>query len=366
MENIHPRIRHLIEAVYGSVDNKTIKKFLEDYKEVMDEEIDIKNPHAGIYVFLRRKWGLSRDALLGIDESMKVFRHKKFKNLKNFRYAFLLSNMIRNFLNLLYNFNEISINKLDFSAEGNPEKDAQNFANFYGLDINKVVSFEDLERLLERFDIFVYVLPLDTGFHEGIIYPDTPTFIVLNSRVYKAKAGFLLAHEIGHLIYKRNRNDEEEDFANIFATHLVLPDAFLDEIVEIFKRSKKGRSFPFEFSKRICLRYRCKVFPKTALMKLYYKGFINEKELKTYDKKLTAFIKGKAKHKNKVWWLRELTEEIGIRIPLKYRKAVEQAYEEGKISIGRRKELLLEDLVHVHSGDGYNSFHKLSNVATRT
>ena len=365
MVNIHPRIRQLIETVYGSVNEKTIKKFLEDYKEVMGEEIDIKNPHAGIYVFLRRKWGLSRDALLGIDESIKIFRHKKFKNLRNFRYAFLLSNMLRTFLNLLYNFNEISINKLDFSAEGNPEKDAQRFANFYGLPEYKVVSFKDLEQLLEEYDIYVYVLPLDTGFHEGIIYRDIPTFIVLNSRVYRAKAGFLLAHEIGHLIYKRNHNDEEENFANIFATHLVLPDALLDEIVEIFEKSKKEGNFSFKFSRYVCLRYGCKVFPKTALMKLYYKGFIDEKELKIYDKKLAKFIKGKEKHNNRAKWLRELTEEIGIKIPLKYRKAVEQAYKKGKISSGRKKELLLEDLVHVHSGNGYNGVYKFSGVEGR-
>lgn len=365
MVDIHPRIRQLIEAAYGSVNEKTIKEFLEDYKEVMGEEIDIENPHAGIYVFLKRKWGLTRDALLGIDEAIKVFRHKKFKNLKNFRYAFLLSNMLRTFLNLLYNFNEISINKLDFSAEGNPEKDAQHFANFYGLNVNRVVSFEDLKWLLEKFDIFVYVLPLDTGFHEGISYPDTPTFIVLNSRVYKAKASFLLAHEIGHLIYKRNHNDEEENFANTFATHLVLPDTFLDEIAGIFERSKKEKNFPFEFSKGICLRYQCKVFPKTALMKLYYKGFINKEDLEIYDKKIMRFIKGKAKHKNKVRWLKELTEEIGIKIPSKYREAVERAYEEGKISSGRKKELLLEDLVHVHSGNGYNGVYKFSGVEGR-
>jgi len=175
----------------------------------------------------------------------------------------------------------------------------------------------------------------------------------------------LLAHEIGHLIYKRNHNDEEENFANTFATHLVLPDTFLDEIAGIFERSKKEKNFPFEFSKGICLRYQCKVFPKTALMKLYYKGFINKEDLEIYDKKIMRFIKGKAKHKNKVRWLKELTEEIGIKIPSKYREAVERAYEEGKISSGRKKELLLEDLVHVHSGNGYNGVYKFSGVEGR-
>ncbi len=351
MKHIHPRIKQLIEAVYGHVDKKTIKKFSEDYSKVMNEGIDLENPHAGIYVFLRRKWGLSRDALLGIDESIKVFRHKKFKNLKNFRYAFLLSNILRNFLNLLYNFNEISINKLDFSAKGNPEEDARHFADLYGLPGNKIVSFEDLEQLLEKHDIYVFVLPLDTDFHEGIIYPDTPTFIVLNSKVYKVKAGFLLAHEIGHLIYKQKHNDEEENFANMFATHLVLPDILLDEIEKIFKTSKEEKNFAFKFSRNICLRYKCKVSPRTALMKLYYKGLISKQELEAYDKKLTRFIKKKEKHENKVEWLRKLIEEIGTKIPLKYRKAVEQAYKKGKISAGRKRELLLEDLLNVYSGN---------------
>ncbi len=370
MQKVHSRIRTIIEGIYGEYNKENIKKFLKEYKKIMGSTIDLENPHAGIYIFIRRKWGLSSDAIINLEKNLEFFRSKKFKTLKQTSYSFLLANMIKNFLNFLYNLGEISINKIDFIGKGNPKEDAKLFAKTYGFPENEIISYEELRNLLEnKYNIYVFQLPLDTNHHEGIINPDTPSFIVLNANADKVRAGFLLAHEIGHLVFNPNnenyKHEDEEDYANKFATHLIVPDNVVEKLKRIFRQSIQRESrFPFIFSKKICLMFSCDLSPNTALMKLFYEGFISKEELEKYNQKLIKFIKAKGKHDNKVKWLQQLTESIGIYIPVKYELAVEKAYNKGLITENRKREFLLEGVINVHNRYRYYSVSKFSSMAS--
>ena len=374
MQKVHPRIKAIIEAIYGGFNKKSIEKFIKEYKKTMSNTIDLENPNAGIYLFIRRKWGLSSDAITNLEKNLEHFKNKKFKTLKQTSYSFLLMNMITNFLNFLYSLGEISINKIDFIGKGNPEDDAKLFAKTYGFPEDEIISYEKLRNLLEnKYDIYVFQLPLNTNHHEGIINPDTPSFIVLNANADKVRAGFLLAHEIGHLVFnpnnkssKRRKSDkDEEDYANKFATHLIVPESIVGELKSIFVKSIQGESrFPFLFSREICLKYKCDLSPSTALMKLFYNGFISKEELEKYNQKLIKFIRAKGKHKNKVKWLQKLTESLGVYIPTKYKLAVERVYKKGLITENRKRELLLEGIINVHNRRRYHSVGKFSGMAT--
>jgi Zn-dependent peptidase ImmA (M78 family) len=235
---------------------------------------------------------------------------------------------------------------LDFRSRiNNPKEDAEKFIEFYGLNKSSINTFETLKNILEDRDIYVFAFPLDTDLQEGVIYTQSPSFIILNSNIKKAKAGFALAHEIGHFLYKDIQDEDiEEKFANWFGTYLVIPSNVVSEIEKIFFESKQQKNKEFSFIKEICNRFNCKIHPNTAIERLFLDGIISKDEKNKWKESIIKLENGFKKRKSKANWEKSFKEKLGIIISDKYERAVKALVKEGKINEYRASELLFKGI----------------------
>jgi hypothetical protein len=68
-----------IELIYGG----DVEKFKKEYKSVIGTDFSFDSPSAGLVMFVRKKWGLSSDALLELPTVAKGAREGKVKLIKN-------------------------------------------------------------------------------------------------------------------------------------------------------------------------------------------------------------------------------------------------------------------------------------------
>jgi len=344
-------VKDFIKVAYGGDKNR----FQKEYKALMGKEYSFESPSAGIVVFLRKKWGLSSDALLRLPEVIEGVKNRNFRHLKNKSNAYFLVSSVLNFLKLLEKEELISANRLDYKSQSlDPKLDAERFIEFYGLSKDEINSFEKIREILEERDIFVFSLPINHSFHEGIVYVKSPVFIVLSSYIRYPKASFSLAHEVGHLVYSGVNvgSGEEERLADKFATHLVVPDGVLD-LVKSLKSKASRISYKnrfFIFASLICKEFDCKVAPEVALAKLFYCGEINYPEFEKWRKKLLTIQK---RYKNpKVSWIKKWISSLGVSLPKKYKEAVDKL----NVSPSRKEEMLFARILNSGAGEvaGHN------------
>jgi len=102
MQKLHPLIEALVTSFYGggSLD-KQIEAFLKDFENATGYRIDIQNPDAGIFWFVKKKWGLPFDALIHFVDLKETLKKKKYKNLKKDSIGILIGSVIIQGLRLL-------------------------------------------------------------------------------------------------------------------------------------------------------------------------------------------------------------------------------------------------------------------------
>ena len=328
-------VRDFVKLVYGD----DVNRFRKEYEALVGGKFSFESPSAGIVVFLRKKWGLPSDALLELPRVIKEVKNRSFKNLRNNSNAYFFVSAVLRFLKLLEQEGLLSANKLDYKSQSlDPKLDAKRFIEFYGLSKDEINSFEKIRKVLEERDIFVFSFPIDHSFHEGVVYTKSPMFIVLSSNIKYPKAAFSLAHEVGHLIYEGVEvgENEEERLADMFATHLVVPDELVG-VIKLLKNKASHINYKnryFIFASLLCKQFDCCIAPEVALMKLFYCGEISYPELKDWRRKLISLQKRyRNPEKN---WIKRWISPLGVQLPEKYKEAVD------KLDFsGRRKEEML-------------------------
>jgi Zn-dependent peptidase ImmA (M78 family) len=342
MNELHPIIENFINMFYEGNKNK----FLREYSSFLNKEINLTKPSAGIVKFIKLKWGLSSDVLLGLEEIKLGLKNKKFKNLKKNSNAYAFASALLKFIQFLIEKKQLVANELDFRSRiQNPKEDAERFIDFYGLNKSSVNNFEILKNILEDRDIYIFAFPLDTDLQEGVIYIQSPSFIILNSNIKCIKSGFALAHEIGHLLYKDIEDENlEEKFANQFATYLVIPSKIVPYVEEIFFSAKKEKNKIFSFIKSICKQFNCSIHPNSAIERLYLEGILSRTERDFWRSEILKLEKNIDKRKSKSAWENKYKEKLGIIISDKYKKAVERLVELDEISEKRAFELLFKGI----------------------
>ncbi len=344
MGEIHPKLKSFIEVFYGN--NKNV--FLKEYYDLIGEELNLEKPSAGIIKFIRLKWGLSSDVLLGLDFVIKNLKNKKFKNLKKNSNAYAYASSLYKFIKFLIDQNQLIANELDFRSRiNNPKEDAEKFIDFYGLNKSSINTFKSLKKVLEERDIYVFAFPIDTDKQEGIIYTISPSFIILNSNIKKIKSGFALAHEIGHFLYK-NIEDEvyEEKLANQFATYLIIPSSLSAFIEDVFFRIKRERNKVFAFIKEICECFDCNLHPNTVIERLFLDEVISKEEKRKWKEEISKLENILKKRNSKARWEQKFNQNLGIIISDRYKEAIENLIKADKINQVRASEMLFERIAN--------------------
>ena len=110
---------------------------------------------------------------------------------------------------------------------------AVDFRNRFGYNSSEPINFLSL---LQRIDILTIFKPLSDDFSGLSIKIDSNRFILVNSNQSVGRQNFTIGHEIYHLFYDDNfiphkcktgqfpRKNNSEKFADIFASHLLLPE----------------------------------------------------------------------------------------------------------------------------------------------
>jgi len=191
----------------------------------------------------------------------------------------------------------------------------------------------------------VFALPINKQSEEGICNPGKYAFIIINSYKPKPLGGFLLAHELGHLIFGgESSDDKEEKFANKFGTYLVISPSVGEQIKEIYEVYRRNRKQNIHlFISLICKKFSCKIHPQTALAFLRYEEVISQPTFRTLQGAILQYIRKKETENIRTKWLKILLQPIGINISDSYKQFLEELFQQGKISEKRKKELLLEE-----------------------
>ena len=343
MLKVHPLIEALITSFYGGGNfEKQKEAFLKDFEKITGYRIDIQNPDAGIFWFVKQKWGLPFDALIHFLDLKETLRKKKYKHLKKESVGILIGSVIIQGLRLLEK-------KVGFKSHFNyktesldAKKEAKKFRRLFALE-QEILTFEILRSFLEKQSVPVFALPIDRQSEEGICNPGKYAFIIINSYKSKPLGGFLLAHELGHLIFN-GKSLEEESFANKFGTYLVISPSVgerIKKIYEVYRRKRKQNIHVFISS--ICKEFSCKIHPQTALAFLLHEEVINQPLFQAIREVILQYIKKKETENIRVKWLKNLLQPLGIYISKIYKDSIENLANKGAISEKRKKELLLED-----------------------
>ncbi len=117
-----------------------------------------------------------------------------------------------------------------------------------GLGITESFLFKDIRKRVEQKNIFVFKTSnmkhwsqLDTEYFRGFaIYQEVLPMIVINGSDAQKAQSFTLCHELGHIIRKKSTidigssSDEEENWCNNFAGHVLMPEEkFRSKISEV-------------------------------------------------------------------------------------------------------------------------------------
>jgi hypothetical protein len=350
MRKVHPLIEALVTAFYGGGSlEKQIEAFLKDFENVTGYRINIQNPDAGIFWFVKQKWGLPFDALIHFLDLKETLRKKKHKRLKKESVGILIGSVIIQGLRLLEK--EVGFKSLfNYKTESlDAKKEAEKFRKLFTLE-QEILTFEKLRSFLEEQNVPVFALPIDKKSEEGICNPDKYVFILINSYNPKILSGFLLAHELGHLIFN-GKSSEEESFANKFGTYLIISPSVGEQIKKIYESYKRERKQNIHrFISSICKEFSCKIHPQTALAFLRYEELLSQTNFKKLQKATLQYIRKKETENIRVEWLKILLQPVEIYISKKYKQLIENLFQQRKISDKRKKELLLEDYLQCVEG----------------
>jgi transcriptional regulator with XRE-family HTH domain len=228
-------------------------------------------------------------------------------------------------IDALVKFGKIYHNRFDFIGHGNPQIAARIFIEHYNLNKEDFNTWQIVKDLLSERDIFIFAVPLNSK--SAAIPQEEPFFIVLNSNEPRDRWSFSLLHEIGHLIAPENFK-EDENYANEFASAVLIPEDFLPKLWKKFKELivswKFGRLY-YEIRKLNEF-----VSPEAVCYSLVKTYLPSKKGMILYSK----FKKFASKEREK----ESLNNKV-IAIPKKYAEKVYELYREGKITYGRMKEL---------------------------
>ena len=344
MREVHPLIEAIATSFYGGRTlQEKVKEFLKDFKKITGYYIDIYSPDGGIYWFAEQKWKLPPDSLINFVSLIEVIKRKKHKNLKRNSEGILIGSVIIQALKLFKKEFNIKTTFQYTAKIKDAKQEALNFRSIFGLD-EEILTFDKLTNFLESHSIPVFVLPLRKLKEEGICNPGEYAFVIINQLNPFPLASFLLAHEIGHLIFLWDTNEtEEENFANRFGTYLIISEKAGENIKTIFDKIKRTSNKYFLFTREICLQFSCKIHPKTALAYLMYEGLLEYPLFRKFNSELQKLLNSFPNKNISTDWLKQLISIPSIRFPQFYVKALEELVKTEKISEQRKKELMLEE-----------------------
>jgi Zn-dependent peptidase ImmA (M78 family) len=126
------------------------------------------------------------------------------------------------------------------------KSDAAKFRNQYGYNNTEPIEFESF---LQRLDIITLFKHLDDNF-SGLSYQDeSGHFMMVNCKHPFGRQNFTICHELYHLYFdtdsshicksaKSTRGKENERKADVFASHLLLPE---DGIIRMIPENEQGK-----------------------------------------------------------------------------------------------------------------------------
>lgn len=261
-----------------------------------------------------------------VEENNFLFRGKrKLSEADKLKIA-----VIKDLIETLIYFGKAHYNRFDFTGDANPEKAAREFIQTYRLKNEDFNTWEVIVPLLSEKNIYVFGIPLQS--QSAIIHDSEPFFIVFNSREPADRWSFSLLHEIGHFIAPKEEK-EDESYANSFAGNVLIPE---DMRYHLWK--KFGPLIRRRWYKRFFTQIRnmnSLVSPEAVFLTL----------VKTFYSDFGRF----AQFKRTAQQLRELEKESQntlypqgkILYPKVVLKKLKELVEEGKITQGRYKELIL-------------------------
>ena len=220
---------------------------------------------------------------------------------------------------------------------------AENLRRQWGIDNYSPIDIFSI--IIEKMPNLTFILlPLDEKISGACSKINNDELILINSIHSKGRQNFTIAHELYHLIYEDNEewlicggeenNDFSEKEANNFASSLLMPSSALYDYME------KNHIEKWNLEDIIY----CEQFYQISHIAMLYRLRMVEK-LISYD----DFIKFRDNVKKEAMRLGFSSELYDPSIESKkyfsfgnYIRLTEKAYENNKISIGKKEELLLD------------------------
>ena len=225
-----------------------------------------------------------------------------------------------------------------------PLKMAQEVRNWLGITAREYLDVNQIREKLEAKGIFVFMTSKYKGwshfsvtnFRGLAIYKELLPIIIINDSDAKKAQSFSLYHELGHLLAKKNtldyvikKNDKTEQWCNIFAGNVLMPE---NEIVELIKNQSFENLVDIK-----PLAERIKTSPYAFTVRLRQLGKISqnkyneiENEIKEEIARLKQVLKD-ADPPKKI--RRSRPKEILHQFGKIYSHAVWQAYNENQIGL---------------------------------
>ena len=326
---------------------KSLKEFAEvvqiPSEKIKNYEEGKEAPPVKLIAYLCKELNIPVRAFIYGGKPRVVFRtHKKcnVSHLHNIVDETLIE-ALADTLRTLESLGEISPKKFErFQSTFNPEKTGEIFIKTYKLEERKFNTWDKVMNLLSEKDIYVFALPFKSKI-SALVHEDPPFFIVLNSNEPKDRWSFSLLHEIGHLIapeeVKSSLQEEEENYANLFAKSVLIPKQLR---IVLWKNLKKYILSWREEDYCCFFRQIREINPLISPESVFY-VLVQD----FYDIELGKKFFGK--FKKCVKRLREKDIEF-VRpdgqkyFPRKLIEIIDRLEKEGKISSNRKKELLLQ------------------------
>ena len=238
------------------------------------------------------------DNILEIPQSNIVFfrKQKTTSDFNRDRFSFI-ANFVSEFFNFLqniYDFKKINLDKIECKTNLDIENAAENTRKQLSLSLDTPIN--NMLTELERVGFFVVNTDFDVSEKIDSCFLDKNQKIILNNKKKfdnnSCRFRFSLAHELGHSILHFEQDELKPDIenqANYFASSFLLPRiAFFSE----FSFLKDNRNISWELLYN--LKKRWKVSVSCILHRAYDLGMIN------YEKYQRAFVemakRGEKKH----------------------------------------------------------------------
>jgi Zn-dependent peptidase ImmA (M78 family) len=193
-----------------------------------------------------------------------------------------------------------------------------------GIGTNEPVNIFDLLRYREN--ISIIKIKLSEQISGFIVKKGSAKAIVINSEMSLGRQIFTAAHEYFHLKYDddfENYSDEKEKMADEFASHFLMPDTALENIIYERAGDKK-----IKHSDIVYIENYFKMSHRAVLKRLRASKYIKEDEFKRYSEMSSKDGAVKFGYSTELY-VGSRDEEI---IFSNYRELAETALEENKIS----------------------------------